>query len=259
MTNVEVNRPVPGLPTLDGYEPCYIPLPQVDPQAQPARAVLPVYWWAAELHKHCWGIRELHYRASDQPQADFDGNHAGPQAPLSNMGSATLAVQKPNYQVESLTRSRPGQDEVLDLVELIVESTLRLGLAGYGDELARLVKVMWVRALLQPPSSIRPSHRPIRGIGRPQPCLAVRIAYWWARELMSHGWQLEGFGQLGGFVAHIPNGADTTLFVYPSGMADDGTEASALAHQVGNLTEWQCTELQELIDSVPRGRKVVSR
>jgi hypothetical protein len=234
-------------------------LPQVDPQAQPARAVLPLYWWAAELHTQCWGIRELHYRELRYPQAGFDGNRIGSAAPQSDMGAATLVVQKPNYQVQTFTRLQPGQGPISDLASLIAESTLRLGLAGYGDELARLVKVMWVRALLQPPAVVRPSHRPIRGLGRTQPCLAVRIAYWWACELMRHGWQLEGFGKLGGFVAHIPNGAGATLFVYPSGMDDDGTEAAALAHQVGLLTELQCAQLQELIDSVPRGRKVNSR
>lgn len=260
MANIEVDMPAPELPTLDGYAPCYSLLPQVDLQAQPARAVLPLYWWAAKLHKQCWGIRELHYRDAGYPHAEAGGIRIGPDATQSNMGVATLVVQKPNYQIQTLARTEPDRASVVDLADLIVESTLRLGLSGYGDEIARLVKVMWVRALLQRPAAVRPSHRPIRGVGRSQPCLAVRIAYWWACELMSHGWRLEGFGQLGGFVANVPNGADdATLFVYPSDMDDDGTEASALARQVGHLTEWQCAELQELIDSVPRGRKVISR
>ncbi|SIC62814.1 Uncharacterised protein [Mycobacteroides abscessus subsp. abscessus] len=259
MANIEVNAPVPEFPTLSGYAPCYSPLPQVDPQAQPARAVRPLYWWAVKLHKQCWGIRELHYRDAGYPHPQDGGNQIDLHAPQPNMGVATLVVQKPNYQIQALARTAPGREAVTDLAALVVESALRLGLAGYGDEIARLVKVMWVRALLQRPAAVRPSHRTIRGVGRSQPCLAVRIAYWWAHELMNHGWRLEGFGQLGGFVALIPTGAETTLFIYPSDMADDGTEASALARQVGHLTKRQCAELQELIDSVPRGRKVTSR
>ncbi len=84
-----------------------------------------------------------------------------------------------------------------------------------------------------------------------QPPRPVRVAYWWANALRAQGWRLFALGEQvagGGFIAEIGLDRDESVWVvFPRGMPDDGTEASALANCFQRLTFDQRHYLRRLL------------
>lgn len=227
-------RPAPTLPSLQGLVACYDPLPLVASARQPDPAVRPIYWWARQLADHGAVLRVMSY----SPQNS----------------EAAVAVQLPSYQVVEIRRG--STDELLDPVDLphvLAEAIWRLGVTGWGKEIADLVSRLRGAGLLIPRRSVPRCADHIPGFVH-QPPRRVRVLYWWAQTLRNYGWVLHEVGQpvaAGGFVAQIPGEqGESALVVYPHGMDDDGTAASALANALGRARHDERRCLRRLIEEI---------
>jgi len=221
----------PELPQLAGFEPRFDRIPLV-PAAQPPAVVRPLYWWAQDLHRRgCW-LRCVHF----SPAA----------------AAALVSVRLPSYRVvEVLRRHSDVRREPTDLPTLLAEALYRLGVTGWGGEIADVVDLLRESAIMASPNPAVSCTRPIPWLAGSQPDRPVRVAYWWAHTLLARGWRLHACGEpvaAGGFIAEIPAGDDGPLLaVYPHGMRDDGTEASALANYLARLSPGQREFVQRLI------------
>ena len=229
-------RPEPRMPELAGFEPRFdvIPMPRVH---QPAEVVRPLYWWAKDLRN----TGDILVRAS------FD------DATM----AATVAVRLASYQVVEVVRRRDDKPQrPHDVTALIAEAVWRLGSLGWTGELDEMVGLLRTLGLTATPTVVKPSTRYIPGWVH-QPDRAVRTAYWWSVTLKRHGWRLYACGEAvaqHGFIAELPGAdGDPVLVIYPGGMPDDGTEASALANHLARLGTSQRKFVQRVIGDAAAG------
>lgn len=224
-------RPTPQMPVAAGLEPRFdlIPSPRL---RQPAKIVRPLYWWAKDLRARGHIVLGLRF---DPAQL-----------------VASVTVRLSSDRVVGVAR-RPDDKprRSYDLPELMAEAVWRLGALGWTEDLESLVNLLRAAGLMTDPAAVRRCILPIPG-WQSQPDRAVRIAYWWALDLLRHGWRLHACGEAiaqGGFIAEIPD-ADrgAKLVIYPgTGCTDDGTTASALANHLGRLTTRQRQLVQRAI------------
>lgn len=224
-------RSSPALPTLEGFAACSDPLPLVVGARQPDPVVRPLYWWARELAAGGSVLRALYY--------------------VPHICTAGVAVQLPSYRVLDIARSQAG--ELLDPVDLphvLAESVWRLGVSGWAKEIDNMIPLLRGMGLMVPIRAVPRCSTHIPGLVR-QPPRQVRVAYWWVQTLRNHGWQLHEVGQPtagGGFIAQIPSdGGEPVVIVYPYGMDDDGTAASALANSLRRLKPEERGYLRRLV------------
>lgn len=229
-------RPTPRMPELAGFEPRFDAIPVLRGH-QPDEAVRPLYWWAKDL------------RAGGDILVDARFDAAAM--------SATVTVRLASYRVVEVVRRHDDKPHLPhDLPTLIAEAIWRLGSLGWTDELEEMVELLRTLGLTAAPAAARPSTRRIPGWVQ-QPDRAVRIAYWWSVALKRHGWKLHACGEVvaqRGFIAEIPCGdGEADLVVYPADMADDGTEASALANHLARLGQGQRKFVQRVIGDTAAG------
>jgi hypothetical protein len=169
--------------------------------------------------------------------------------------TARVVVQYPSHRVVELERRCDDVTrDPTDLPGLLVEAVCRLGAAGWAAELADVVRRSGL-VVSAPPVGVAAFR--IRDLAV-QPDRLVRVAYWWARSLIARGWRLEQLGVPvagGGFIAHIPGaeGAGPVLAIYPRGMREDGTAASALANLLYRLGSHRLQVLAHLVDAAQAG------
>ena len=229
-------RPTPQMPVITGFEPRFDPIPGLHTK-QPDRAVRPLYWWAQNLRQ----------RGDVLVGIQFD------PAQL----AASVTVRLASYRVVEVKRHRDDKPQLPhDLPTVLSEAVWRLGVLGWTDELDQLRRLLRTAGLLGAPVPVHKRTTPIPGCSR-QPDRGARAGYWWALALVRHGWQLHAYGQdiaAHGFIAEIP-GADgeSTLVLYPGNMADDGTEAAALANHLARLAKCQRRAVQRVIADAAAG------
>lgn len=229
-------RPTPRMPGLVGFEPRFdaVPRPRTHQLAHAAR---PLYWWAKDLRE----------RGDILLGLDFDAATA----------TATVTIRLASYRVVTVVR-RPDDKPCAprNVAELLAEGVWRLGALGWSDLVAEAAEALAVGGLMTAPAPVRGCTRPIPGWER---CgdRGVRIAYWLAAALMSHGWRLHACGDAVarfGFIAEIPaSGGGADLVVYPGDIADDGTEASVLANVCARLGFAQRAALQRIVSDAAAG------
>ena len=230
-------RPTPQMPTLAGFEPRFDAVAAPQRMPQPAPPVRPVYWWAKDLRDRGDVLLGIRFDAAQLV--------------------AVVTVRLASYRVVEVVRRHDDRPQLPhDVPTLLAEAVWRLGALGWTDELEALVDLLRGAGLIAAPASIRRSTKQIPGWVGQAEC-AVRIAYWWALVLLRHGWRLHACGDAVaryGFIAEIPtaDGAPM-LVVYPGDMADDGTEAAALANQLARLRTRQCEFVQRLIADAAAG------
>lgn len=126
--------------------------------------------------------------------------------------------------------------------------------AGWTVETADMMALLGGSRLLKQPRSAERNSAHIPGMIC-QPPRPVRVAYWWAKALQAHGWQLWALGEQlagGGFIAEIGvTGGESVWVVFPRTMPVDGTEASALANFIPRLTFDQRNYLRRIVATVP--------
>lgn len=242
LPHVLPHRPMPRMPELAGYAPRFEAIPSVAAHAQPAKGIRPLYWWA----------RELRDRGDILVNVEFD----------SVTRTATVGVRLASYQVITVQRHHDIRcDMPHDLPTLMAEAAWRLGSLGWTAELRSVVDQLGRLGLLLMPAPVRRSTDLLPDLGR-QPDRAVRMAYWWAQALKRHGWRLDACGDAiarGGFIAEIPNAdGGKDLVIYPGDMADDGTEASALANHLARLGKSQRRVVSRIISDAATGQGRVS-
>lgn len=224
-------RPVPALPGQGPLAPNFAPLPLPTDDIEPP--VRPLYWWIDAAGAQGSVLHGMYFNNLSQ--------------------TAVVRMRLESYRVIEVTRDATGLASTTPntLAALIAETVWRLGSAGWSDEIAHLCTLLRNNNILGGSGLI-----PLRGDLIPhmtfQPDLAVRVAYWWARELLTRGWILHACGQDiagGGFIATVPTASsEPVLALYPSGMRPDGTEAALLANWMPRLGAVQLRVLQRLVD-----------
>lgn len=242
LPHVLPHRPMPRMPELAGYAPRFDAIAAVPAHAQPVKGIRPLYWWA----------RELRSRGDVLVNLDFDADTK----------TATVSVRLASYQVVTVQRRHDNKcDMPHDLPTLIAEAIWRLGSLGWTAELRSVIDLIDSLGLVLAPTPVlrRTDLLPDLGI---QPDRAVRMAYWWALVLKRHGWKLDACGDAvarGGFIAEIPNAdGGMDMVIYPGDMADDGTEASALANHLARLGKTQRRVAGRVIGDTTAGQGRVS-
>lgn len=224
----------PALPHVAGMQPCFEPIPFA---ADMPRAVRPLYWWVHDLHQR--GYRLL--------AAQFDTVTAG------------STLQLPSYRVLDSQRPAYGPRRgPLTIADELAEAIWKLGITGWADELADMTALLRSAGLLADPEPLQLYTAQINGMPA-EPI--VRTAYWWAVILMGHGWRLHILDTdeaAGGFFAEIPADSGSDIVLYPAGMRDDRTAASALANFLPQLSAGQRENLSWLINAAmtDKGRVV---
>ena len=177
--------------------------------------------------------------------------------------TATVTVRLASYRILEVVRRHDDKPRLpRTVVDLLAEAVWRLGSLGWTGELEDMTDLLRARGLMVRLPRITPSTQYLPGWVQ-QPDRGVRIAYWWAAALKQHGWKLYACGDVAaqrGFIAEIPgaDGGDPILAVYPGDMADDGTEASALANHFARLGATQRRYVQRVIDDTAAGQGRVS-
>jgi hypothetical protein len=227
-------RPTPQMPGLAGFEPCFAAIPTL--LHQPVEVVRPLYWWAKDLRDHGDALLDIRFDATQL--------------------TAAVTVRLASYRVIKVVRRYDTKPQMPhDLPTLLAEAVWRCGALGWTDHLDTLVDLLRAGGLISAPASVRSGTQQIPGL-MSQPDRAVRIAYWSARALLIRGWQLHACGEdlaQYGFIAEIPTEAagPPMLVVYPGDVADDGTEASALANHLARLSKSQRRVVQRIIAHTP--------
>lgn len=242
LPHVLPHRPMPRMPELAGYAPRFDAIPSIAAHAQPVKGIRPLYWWA----------RELRSRGDILINVEFD----------TDTKTATVGVRLDSYRVVEVQRHHDNKcDMPHDLPTLIAEAIWRLGSLGWTAELRTVVEQLGQLGLILAPAPARKRTDLLPDIGY-QPDRAVRMAYWWAQALKRHGWKLGACGDTvarGGFIAEIPNAdGGMDLVIYPGDMADDGTEASALANHLARLGKSQRRVAEQVISDTAAGEGRVS-
>ena len=218
--------------------------PASDPESgQPIAAVREAYWYGTRLMHHGWIIRCIGanerggYFVAETPRG-----RAVTVGPLSRRGAeADVAEQFADSITVLASQSRvDGHNHVRDLLILLAAQPLP----------RRPAELAW-----------RTWHIP--GVAPcQQPTARVRAAYWFAATLTDdYGWELSDVGSpsaAGGFVANVPG---EVIAIYPAGMSDDGTTASALARLIASMTVAEIRALASLLKwhSAARGRRPEER
>ena len=233
-------RPTPRMPELAGFEPRFDPIPAT-PDAQLDEAFRPLYWWAKDLRDRADILQGLRF---DAPQM-----------------TATVTVRLGSHRVITAARRHDDKPRLPhDLPTLLAEAVWRLGALGWACDLGAVRDVLRAAGLLAPPRPVQPCTALLPGWVS-QPDRAVRIALWWAAALRQRGWWLAACGDAiaqHGFIAEIPEAGGPVLAVYPGDMADDGTEASALANHLARLGASQRHYVQRVIADAAAGEGRVS-
>lgn len=230
------HRPTPQMPALAGFEPCFDPIPTPRTK-QPAQVVRPVYWWTKELRARGDLLLDVHFDTT--------------------LVAAHVSVRLASHRVIEVVRRNDHNPALAhDVPTLLAEAVWRLGALGWTEQLDEVLDLLRSVGLLSAAAPIRACTAPIPGLLR-QPDRGVRIAYWWALALLRHGWRLHACGQelaRYGFIAAIPReDGEPMLAVYPGDMADDGTEAAALANHLGRLGNCQRQLIQRLVVDAAAG------
>lgn len=242
LPHVSPQRPMPRMPEFAAYTPCFDVITGVAVHAQPLAGIRPLYWWARELRRRGDTLVDLRFDTFTK--------------------AATVTVRLASYQVVTVVRRHDNKAALPhDLPTLIAEGVWRLGSLGWTAELAAVAELLGRLGLIIAAVPAKRCTRPVPGWVT-QPDRAIRTAYWWAVALKHHGWKLYACGNdvaAGGFIAEIPNTAGgMDLVIYPGGMPDDGTEASALANHLGRLDTSQRRIVKQLIDDGAAGEGQVS-
>lgn len=215
-------RPTPRMPLLAGFEPRFDPIPA--PHGAGLDQVFrPLYWWAQDLRARGDVLQDLRF---DAPQM-----------------TATVTVRLASSRVITVVRGHDDKPRLPhDVPTLLAEAVWRLGALGWACDLVAVVDLLRGCGLLTPARPARRCTDLLPGWVQ-QPDRSVRVALWWALALRERGWQLSACGDAvagHGFIAEIPGvDGDQVLAIYPGDMADDGTEASALANHLARLTSGQ--------------------
>lgn len=240
LPGVLTQRPTPRMPLLAGFEPQFAPIP-VAGGAQLNEVFRPLYWWAQDLRARGDVLQCLRF---DAPQM-----------------TATVSVRLASSRVITVVRGhndKPRRPH--DVPTLLAEAVWRLGALGWACDLVAVVDVLQSCGLLAAPTPARPCTDLLPGWVQ-QPDRGVRVALWWASALHQRGWRLAACGDAlaqHGFIAEIPGAdGDRVLAVYPGDMADDGSEASALANHLARLTADQRRFVQRVIDGPRDGQDEV--
>lgn len=228
------HRPVPDLPGDGPLAPNFAPIPaSARCGSQVATPVRPLYWWI---------------QAADAEGVVLHGLY------FNNLThSAVVRIRLASYRVVEVIRDARGLTVGAPnaLAAVMVEAVWRLGAAGWADEIARLSTVLRRNGILGGTAMV-PARTDLIPHLSLQPDAAVRVAYWWARELLIRGWLVHACGQDvagGGFIATVPTtGGEPVLALYPSRMRPDGTEAALLAKFMPRLSPVQRRVLQRLVD-----------
>lgn len=235
-------RPVPRMPELAGFEARYDTIASLRSH-HPIEVVRPLYWWACTLRDSGDVLVNAHFNATTI--------------------TATVTVRLASYRILEVVRRHDDKPRLpRTVVDLLAEAVWRLGSLGWTGELEDMTSLLRARGLMVWLPRITPSTQYLPGRVQ-QPDRGVRIAYWWAAALKQHGWKLYACGDIAaqhGFIAEIPgaDGGDPILAVYPGDMADDGTEASALANHFARLGATQRRYVQRVIDDTAAGQGRVS-
>ncbi|TMS46966.1 hypothetical protein [Mycobacterium sp. DBP42] len=228
------HRPVPELPGEGPLSPNFAPIPlPTHCGSQLATPVRPLYWWiqaaaAEDLVLHGLFFNNL-------------------------TSSAVVRMRLASYRVVEVIRDARGLTGGAPnpLSAVLAEAVWRLGSAGWADDIARLSTALRRNGILGGTAMVPPRIDLIPQL-TVQPDSAVRVAYWWARELLIRGWLVHACGQDvadGGFIATVPTaGGEPVLALYPSRMRPDGTEAALLAKFIPRLNPVQRRVLQRLVD-----------
>lgn len=215
-------RPTPRMPLLAGFEPRFDPIPA--PHGAGLDQVFrPLYWWAQDLRARGDILQDLRF---DAPQM-----------------TATVTVRLASSRVITVVRGHDDKPRLPhDVPTLLAEAVWRLGALGWACDLVAVVDLLRGCGLLTPARPARRCTALLPGWVQ-QPDRSVRVALWWALALRERGWQLSACGDAvagHGFIAEVPGvDGDQVLAIYPGDMADDGTEASALANHLARLTSGQ--------------------
>lgn len=242
LPHVLPHRPMPRMPELAGFAPRFDAIAFVAAHAQPVKGIRPLYWWAREL-RSCGEILV---------NVEFD----------TDTKTATVSVRLASHRVVTVLRRHDNKCEMPhDLPTLIAEAVWRLGSLGWTAELRAVLDLLSQVGLILAPAPARRCTDLLPDLGY-QPDRAVRMAFWWAQALKRHGWRLDACGDAvarGGFVAEIPNAdGGLDLVIYPGDMADDGTEASALANHLARLGKSQRRVVERVIGGTAAGEGRVS-
>lgn len=227
------HRPEPELPGEGPLAPNFAPIPPSAHCDSPlAASVRPLYWWIQAAAADGLVLHGLYFN--------------------NLTSSAVLRMRLPSYRVVEVIRdARSLASAPNELAAVLVEAVWRLGMAGWADEIARLSTLLRRNGILGGTSMAPPRTDLIPSLAV-QPDVTVRVAYWWARELITRGWLVHACGQDvagGGFIATVPTaGGEPVLALYPSRMRPDGTEAALLAKFIPRLSPVQRRVLQRLVD-----------
>ncbi|OOK65257.1 hypothetical protein BZL29_7718 [Mycobacterium kansasii] len=237
LPRTRVQRPTPQMPAIAGFEPRFAPIPTSQIK-QPAQVVRPVYWWA----------RELRRRGDLLLGVDFDANQL----------AARVSVRLASYRIVEVVRGNDCNPVLPhDVPTLLAEAVWRLGALGWTEQLGEVLDLLRVVGLMSTPEPIGQCVASIPGRAC-QPDRGVRIAYWWAVVLQGQGWQLHACGEdvaRFGFIAEIPaEDGGPRLVVYPGDMAEDGTEAAALANHLARLGVGQRRLARQVIADAASGK-----
>ncbi|ANE83363.1 hypothetical protein A7U43_27955 (plasmid) [Mycobacterium adipatum] len=232
---IHAPRPTPRMPELAGFEARYDLLPAVRPLHQPAEAIRPLHWWAKDLQAGGDLLVDARFDAMTM--------------------TATVSIRLSSYQVVSVVRHHDDKPQTpRTLADVLAESIWRLGSLGWSAEIEEAVAQLRAAGLMATPA--KPDTRYLPGWVQ-QPDRGVRMAYWWAGILKQHGWKLYACGDAvarHGFIAEVPRAdGESALVVYPGGMPDDGTAASALANHLARLGSRQRAFVQRVIGDAAAG------
>lgn len=225
------------MPSLAGFEPRFAPIPSSQFK-QPAPVVRPLYWWTTELRRRGDLLLGVH----------FDTNQL----------AASVRVRLASYRIVEVVRSNDCNPALPhDVPTLLAEAVWRLGALGWAEQLDELLELLRAVGLMSAPAPIRKCVAPIPGRVS-QPERGVRIAYWWALALLRQGWVLYACGEdvaRFGFVAEIPDAlGESRLVVYPGDMAEDGTQAAALARHLARLGTRQRRLVRQVLADTAVGK-----
>jgi len=221
---------VPALNRGGAHSPCFAALPLNSVALQPLPEVRPLYWWARDLQARGCLLQSVHYSPSEP--------------------AAVVSVRLPSHRVVHVLRNGSNQSAPTDLPTVLAEAVFQLASGGWVDEINNILALLRNSRLLIQPQPASRSYAHIPGFIS-QPARPVRVAYWWANALQARGWRLSALGDLvarGGFIAEIPEGLGPPVWaIYPRGIPEDGTAATALANSLQRLTFEQRRYLERLV------------
>lgn len=197
---------------------------------QPTAAVREAYWYGTRLLHHGWIIRCI--------GATERGGYFVAETP----GGRAVTVG---------SGARRGVH--VDIAEQFADSITALARQSRFDRhnhVRDLLMLISAQPVPRRPAQLRWRTWHIPGLSAAQqPPARVRAAYWFAATLTDdYRWALFDVGSpsaRGGFVADVPG---EVIAIYPAGMLDDGTTASALARLLAALSGAEIRTLVSLLE-----------